>query len=37
MACDPAQDSANLVQALAAVVNTCTNESNSVGSNALLM
>ena len=28
MACDPAQDSANLVQALAAVVNTCTNESN---------
>ena len=28
VACDPAQDSANLVQALAAVVNTCTNESN---------
>ena len=29
MACDPAQDSANLVQALAAIVSTCgTNESN---------
>ena len=28
MACDPAQVSANLVQALAAVVSTCTNESN---------
>ena len=28
MACDPAQDSAHLVQALAAVVSTCTNESN---------
>ena len=25
---DPAQDSAHLVQALAAVVSTCTNESN---------
>ena len=28
MACDPAQDSANLVQALAAIVSTYTNESN---------
>ena len=28
MACDPAEDSANLVQALAAVVSACTNESN---------
>ena len=28
VACDPTQDSAHLVQALAAVVSTCTNESN---------
>ena len=28
VACDPAQDSANLVRALAAIVSTCTNESN---------
>ena len=28
VSCDPAQDSAHLVQALAAVVSTCTNESN---------
>ena len=28
MACDPAQDSANLAQALAAIVNTCTSESS---------
>ena len=28
VACDPAQDSANLVQALEAVVSTCTNENN---------